>query len=203
MTTSTGTVQVQIGGSRIPSVASDPSSAQHIFISVRGIEAHPSLVARDDSPDWQELASQLARRPAQVDLMARTDSCAAGPLGQSEVPAGVYRQIRLRLVSNQPATDAPRPEVNACGSIGFNCVIRADGSIRQLVLDGAAPQLRIAPAQMDGGSLFVLPDTVSVIPIEFNAGLSLALLAGEAVRLVPVLTAARRAACESMDGLQR
>ncbi len=194
-----GTVQVQIGTSPMPSPTLGSSSAQHIFVSVRGIDAHTSTVADDDSPDWQALAPQLARQPVQVDLMARPDPCAASPFSEAVLPAGVYRQIRLRFVPNQPATGERVPEVNACGSVGFNCVVRAGGSIQPLVLDGAAPQLRIAPGKIPGGSLLVLPDTVNAIPIEFNANLSLALPAGDAVRLVPVLTAARRAACESID----
>ena len=197
LATAKGIVRVQIGSSPMPSPTPGSSSAQHIFISVRGIEVHPSTVADDDSSEWQELAPQLARQPAQVDLMARPEPCATRPFGESDVPAGVYRQIRLRLVPNQPATGEPAPEVNACGSAGFNCIVRADGRIQQLLLDGAAPQLRIASERTDGGSLLVLPDGQTDIAIEFNANLSLALPAGEAVRLVPVLTAARRVACES------
>ncbi len=196
LTTVKGTVQVQVGTSPMPSPTPGSSSAQHIFIGIRGIAAHPSTIADENSPDWQELAPQLARQPVQVDLMAPLDPCAAGPLGESNLSAGVYRQIRLRLIPNQPAADEPVPEVNACGDVGFNCVVRADGRIQPLVLDGVTPQFRIASEQMDGGSLFVLPDTVNAIPIEFNANLSLALPAGEAVRLVPVLPVARREPCE-------
>jgi len=196
LTTVKGTVRVQVGTSPMPSPTPSSSSLQHIFLGIRGIDAHPSTIADENSPDWQELAPQLARQPVQVDLMARLDPCAAGPLGESNLPAGVYRQIRLRLVPNQPAADEPVAEVNACGSVGFNCIVRADGRMQPLVLDGVTPQLHIASEQMDRGSLLVLPDTVNAIPIEFNAHLSLALPAGEAVRLVPVLTAARREPCE-------
>jgi hypothetical protein len=134
--------------------------------------------------------------------MARFDPCAAGPLVESVVPAGVYSQMRLRLVENRPATREAVPEVNACGSVGFNCMVRADGRIQPLVLDGAAPQVRIPPEQMDGGSVFILPDTVNAVAIEFNANLSFAFPAGAGVRLVPALTTARRA-CESTEGSQR
>jgi Domain of unknown function (DUF4382) len=197
LTTVKGTVRVQIGTSSMPSLTTSPSSAQHIFVSVRGIEAHLNTVADDDSADWQGLAPQLARQPVQVDLMARFDPCAAGPLGESVAPAGVYSQMRLRLVANRPDTGEPVPEVNACGSVGFNCIVRADGSIQRIAFDGGSPTLRIATEQIDAGSLLVLPDAGNAITIEFRTDLSLALPAGEAVRLVPVFTAARRAACQS------
>ena len=198
-TTAKGTVLVQIGTSPIPSPTLGPSSAQHIFISVRGIEAHPSTVADEDSPEWQQLVPRLARQPVQVDLMGRPDPCAEGSLGRSDLPAGVYRQIRLRLVPNEPATGDPVPEVNACGSAGFNCIVRADGRIQPLVLGAATPQLRIATERITGGFVHILPDVSTHLSIEFNASLSSLLAVGDVVQLVPVLTAARRAACESID----
>ena len=202
LTTVKGTVLVQIGSSPMPSPSLGSLSAQHIFVTLRGIEAHPSTVADDDSPDWQQLAPQLARHPLQVDLMERLSPCAAGPLVESDVPAGVYRQIRVRLVPNQPAQGEQVPDVNACGRVGFNCVVQANGSTQPLVLDGAAPKLRIASGQVDGGSLFILPDTVNAVSIEFNANLSLAFPASDTVRLVSALTTARRTTCESIQGSQ-
>jgi hypothetical protein len=195
-------VRVQIGALAMPGPSIGPSSVKHIFISVPSIDAHPSTIASDHSPDWQELAPQLARQPVQVDLMARFDPCAAGLLDESVVPAGVYSQMRLRLVANRPATGEAVPEVNACGSVGFNCIIRADGSIHRIALDGASPTLRIASEQIDAGSLLVLPDAGNAITIEFHTNLSLARPAGEPVQLLLVFTTARRA-CESMEGSQR
>lgn len=197
LTTVKGTVRLQIGIASMLGLTTSPSSARHIFVSVRSIEAHLSTVADDDSHDWQELAPQLARQPVQVDLMARFDPCAAGPLGESVVPAGVYSQMRLRLVANRPDTGEAVPEVNACGSVGLNCIVRADGRIQRIAFDGGSPTLRIATEQIDAGSLLVLPDAGNAITIEFHTNLSLALPVGEAVRLVSVFTAARRAACQS------
>src|SRR5260370_11410521 len=47
-----------------------PSHVQHIFLTLRGIEAHPSMMADEDSPGWQELAPDLAAHPLQLDLLA-------------------------------------------------------------------------------------------------------------------------------------
>jgi hypothetical protein len=199
-----GTVRVQVGASRMQSAGAEPSSIQHIFVSLRGIEAHPSTIADEDSPDWQELAPKLAQQPMQVDLMARTaNSCAPGSFGEVAVAPGTYRRIRLRLLPNQPATSEPVPENNACGSVGFNCVVTADGSVRPLALDGATPELRITSEQIAGGFFLVLPDAGTDLAIEFNTFSSLAWSAGDAVRLVAVFTAAPRAPCQFLGGSER
>ncbi len=199
-----GTVVLNVSASPMPSAGSGPSSLQHIFVSLRGIEAHPGTIADEDSPDWQELAPQLAQQPVQIDLMARTaDQCPQGSFSEAAVLAGVYRQIRLRLAPNQPATSEPVPEENACGSVGFNCVVTADGRIRPLALDGAAPELRIASKLIAGGFFRVLPDAGTDLAIEFNTSSSLVLPAGDAVRLIPVFTAAPQASCQSRGGFER
>src|SRR5258708_30157656 len=73
---------------------------QHIFVSIRRIEIHPSRTSDDDSPDWQELAPGLAQQPLQVDLVRSTaDRNAGEPLGEIvAIPAGIYRQARLGFV---------------------------------------------------------------------------------------------------------
>ena len=204
LSTANGTVRLQVSASPVPSGGSGPSSVQHIFVTLRGVEAHPSTIADDDSPDWQELALKLAQQPVQVDLMARTtDSCALGLFGEVAVPAGTYRQIRLRLVPSHPATSELVPEENACGSVGYNCVVTADDGIRPLALDGGAPELRIGSEHIAGGFLLVLPDVGTDLAIELNTYSSLALPAGDAVRLVPVFTATPRATCQSLEQYKR
>src|SRR5467141_1410125 len=118
---------------------SGSSRIQHIFLSIRGIEVHPSTSTEDDSPDWQELLpSELAKQPLQVDLVrSAADRGAREPLGEMvTIPAGIYRQVRVRFVPNQPMTDDRLPEKNACGSAGFNCVVMADGRIQPILLHG-------------------------------------------------------------------
>jgi len=199
LSTANGAVRLQLGASPMSGAGAAPGSLQHIFVSLRGIEAHPSTIADDDSPEWQELASKLAQQPVQMDLMARTaGSCASDWFGEGTVPAGVYRQIRLRLVPNRPGTSEPLPRENACGSVGFNCIVTPDGSIRPLAVDGAAPELRIASEHIAGGFFHVLPDAGIDLAIEFNAYASLLLPAGNAVRVVPAFSAALRAPCQSL-----
>src|SRR6266849_4664860 len=171
------------------SSCSESDRIQHIFVSIRGIEVHPNTTANDDSPDWQELAPQLAQQPLQVDLVRGTaDRNAREALGEIVViPAGIYRQVRLRFVPHQSATEDQLPEKNACGSVGFNCVVMADGHIQPLLLDGGSPELRIMSDRIEGASLFTPPDTDTDLVIELKPVWVWFSSADEGVRLLPAL----------------
>lgn len=161
---------------------------EHIFVSLRGIELHRSAIADDASAEWQELAPQLAQRPLQVDLMKGTEDASAAPrLGERAlIPAGEYRQVRLRFVANQPAADEPIPQRNACGGVGFNCVATADGRIRTLIIAGAASQTRITSDTISGGFLFVPPESNAEVAIELGTFWTLA-NSGSKLELLPAL----------------
>ena len=202
LNTSTGAVSLRITASPTPDAQATPtpSTIQHIFVTLRGIEATTSAIPNDDSPDWRELAPRLATQPQQLDLIALcADSCDQNQntFADVAVPADAYRQIRLRLASNQPATDEPAPEENACGSVGFNCVTTADGGIQPLVPDGLSSQFQISSDHISGGFFRVLPDATVNLHIEFKPQSSLFFPAGESVRLLPAFTVAPQTASES------
>jgi hypothetical protein len=202
LNSSTGTVGLHVTAAPTPDAQATPAPAaiQHIFVTLRGIEASPSVIPNDDSPDWRELAPHLATQPAQLDLLAHdSDSCDRNQhtFADVAIPAGAYRQIRLRLLPNQPATDEPVPEENACGSVGFNCVITADGRSRALVLDGPSSQFQISSDRISGGFFRVFPDTAVNLNIEFNPQSALFIPADEAVRVLPAFTVAPQTSCES------
>jgi Domain of unknown function (DUF4382) len=200
LNTSTGTVGLRVTASPPPSAQATPSPAsiQHIFLTLRGIEATPSAIPNDDSPNWRELAPKFAARPEQLDVLAfGADSCNRSIFDDVAIPADAYRQIRLRLAPNHPATDEPVPEENACGSVGFNCVVTADGRIRPLVLEGPSSQFQISSDHISGGYFRVLPDATVNLNIEFNSQSSLFIPADEAVRMLPVFTVEPQTSCES------
>src|SRR5271170_4479587 len=66
LTKATGAVSFQMKeasaptspSSAFPSPLASPRDAQHIFVTLRGIEAHPSMTADKDSPGWEELAPE-------------------------------------------------------------------------------------------------------------------------------------------------
>ena len=165
--------------------------AQHIFVTIRGIEAHPSMTADKDSPGWEELAPDLAAHPMQVDLLAlNIDSRLLGlpssPIVPVTVSADEYRQLRLRLVPLNPTADDVIPESNACGSAGWNCILFADHSVRPLEFDGAVEEFHVTPGTGTENIFRVLPNEVIHLAIEFDSASSFFFTSNTGVRLDPV-----------------
>jgi hypothetical protein len=205
LTTVKGAVRIQMDTELACASCAGSGRVQHIFVSLQGIEVHASMTADEDSLDWQELLPpELVKQPLQVDLVKGTaDRGGRGaPLGESvAIPAGIYRQARLRFVPNQPGTDGRLPEKNACGSVGFNCVVLADGRIQPLQLDGGSPELRITSDRIKGASLFVPPDTDTDLIIELKPVWLWFSSADEGVRLLPVLTGSAKVGRVDFDEL--
>jgi len=168
-----------------------PPSARiaHLFVSLRGIEVHPSANADDASPDWQELVQHLLDQPPRFDFINVANRGAPLPLGEvAIIPADAYRQLRLRFASDQRASKDFGPEELACGGMGFNCVVLEDGSIYPLLFPGAPPVLRIKSASLAGGFLLISPDSDSNLVIEINIAWTLSSSVGEGRGLLPVLS---------------
>ncbi len=202
--TTSGAVRLTVQTVPMCSSCSESDRIQHIFVSIRGIEVHPSTTADDDSPHWQELLPpELVEQPLQVDLVRGTaDRSPREPLGEIvTVPAGIYRQLRLRFVPNEPATEDQPPEKNACGSAGFNCVVMADGRIQPLLLDGSSPELRITSDRNEGVSFFIPPDTDTDLIIALRPVWSWVFSASERVRLLPSLTGSAKVGRVEFDEL--
>ena len=204
LTTANGAVRVLTHTVSTCNSCSASSRIEHIFVSLRGIEVHPSAIADDDSPDWQELlAPEFATQPLQVDLIRSTaDRGAEKRLGEMmEVPAGIYRQVRLGFVPNRPATEDQLPEKNACGSSGFNCVVMEDGRIQTLLLDGGSSELRITSDRIEGASLLILPDTDTALTIELKLVWTWSSSAKGSLRLQPALTGSAKVGRTEFDEL--
>ncbi|HYL67876.1 MAG TPA: DUF4382 domain-containing protein [Candidatus Limnocylindria bacterium] len=185
----TGNVSVHITSATASSDGPLAPNLLHLFVTVHGIEAHPDAMAAEDSPDWEELAPDLVREPMQVDLLAQpTISCATNRVHGTAVPAGAYRQIRLRLVPNRPAVVDAIPGKNACGNLGFHCAVLPDGRTHTLTFNGGATSIRVAPDRIPAGFFSVMPDTDTHVTIEFNPFSSLANSSGDAIQLNPVFT---------------
>lgn len=197
-----GTINVRISSASAASQAPMAPNLQHLFLSVRGIEAHSSAAADDDFPDWQELAPDLINHPVQIDLMSSPDavatSCPPHLVRATVVRAGVYRQIRFSLVSDRPTAHDAVPDQNACGSVGFNCAVTLGGQMRVLAIENGDGSIRIAPDRIANGFFRVLPDTDSELAIQFNPFSSFAATSGEAVRFTPYFTADGDASCAAL-----
>jgi hypothetical protein len=199
-----GTITVGINSVRPSPVTPMSPNLQHVFITLRGIEANPNSLAAEDSPDWQELASELATEPVQIDLMAATapgPSCASRFTHESTVRASVYRQIRLRLVPDQVAAGDPQPKHNECSGPNFNCVVDTNGHAHALALKNGAHDLLISSDRITDGSFNVLPNTETNLSIVFDPYSSLASATGDAVQIMPVFSAETAVPCDSPPSL--
>jgi len=196
-----GTTTVTTGSSQTANITvtlTDPPSCKfpagtfdHVYVSIRSVQAHTSATAEDNTPGWQELAPQLNAAPMQIDLFsAASNTCLLTRLGSNAaLPAGTYQQIRLLLVPNDGGGGAT-PSNNACGSQGFNCVVLHDGTIGELQLSSQANTgLKIPPGQVQGGPITVSPGQDVDLNIDFNACASIVREGNGTYRLKPVLTA--------------
>ncbi len=209
-----GTTKVQgtLPGTVVVSISDPPScmapngsstSFTSVFITVRSVQAHIDPKADDNSSGWQELAPQLANAPKQIDLFATPTNCVLAQLGSASLPAGSYQQIRLLLVSNNPAASAATPSSNACAGNGFNCVVLSDNSIHELQLSSQDNTgLKIPPGQIVGGPLQVSAGQSVDLNIDFNACASIVREGNGTYRLKPTLTAGQVSANNSGIGGQ-
>jgi len=179
-----------------PLLAAIPSTVRHIFVTLRGIQANPDPSADDDSPGWVELAPGLAHKPLQFDLLARSEeSCPLDLLDATAVPADVYRQIRLQISPNEPTTDHSVLEQNACGEIGFNCMVTQDGGVQPIKVGRSPAVIHITSAQIADGFFSVPPDGDKDLEIALSGYSLLSLPANQAPELVPAFTAALAPPC--------
>ena len=189
MGSATGSMTVSI--SDPPSCKNPNGNFQHVYITVRSVQAHIDPNASDSSSGWQELAPQLASQPMQVDLFSATQTnCVLAQLGSNSLPVGNYQQIRLLLVSNSPAAGDAVPSTNACAGNGYNCVVLNDNTIHELALSSQANTgLKIPPGQIVGGPIAVTAGQSVDLNIDFNACASIVQQGNGKFRLKPTLTA--------------
>jgi hypothetical protein len=196
-----GNVRLRMSSSPAAPKSGGLAEVQHIFVTIRGIEATANAFAEAEAPDWKELTPNLATQPVQLDLLARSaESCEGISLESDAVPADTYRQIRLSLSPNQPDASYAAPQENLCGSVGLNCIETSDGEIRALVLDSNFSKMQISPEHIRHGFFQILPQTTANLRIEFDSRSSLFIPAGESVRLIPVFSVDAQASCESISG---
>jgi hypothetical protein len=186
-----GTATVHVSITDPPSCKFPNGDFQHVYVTIRSVQAHTSASADDNTPGWQELAPQLNTQPMQIDLFAAGQTaCLVTTLGSNTaLPAGTYQQIRLLLVANDGGS-GPVPATNACGDQGFNCAVLQDGSIHELQLSSQANTgLKIPPGQVEGGPITVAAGQDVDLNINFNACASIIQRGNGNFRLKPVLTA--------------
>lgn len=185
-----GMVQLEIGAASGTTstpfiVAPLRPRVTHLFVTIAGVDAHSSPLAVDDTPGWQPVSAALQQHPLQLDLLANPhDNASSVPFPDASLPAGAYRQIRLRLagaVSGEPALEAGR-----CGAGTPHCVVFSDGRVSPLGFPVSRPNLRIVLDGAPGHELYVPPDGAVALVIELDRDRTFLWPSGESFFLAPV-----------------
>jgi hypothetical protein len=158
-------------------------------VTVTRVRAHISSTANPDDSGWVDLVD-LRSNPKQIDLLSIGDtSCTLATLGSTTgLPPGNYQQIRLYLLSNNPAAGEATPQPNNCGANGYNCARLEDGSVKTLLLSSEDKTgIKIPPGQIAGGAIKIDAGQTADLNIDFSACQSILRQGNGQFRLKPTL----------------
>ena len=159
--TGMGMMSVTAMKSQICETCTASSRAEHVFVALKGIQLHSVFPESAGSPEWVELAPELAREPRRIDMVG--DSLPEILVQNARIPAGTYHELRLEFSADTPAGfDSPLVE-NSCGNNRQNCVFMANGRIEELDFEANsnAPDL-LVPLQNNGSSAVAVVPEASV-----------------------------------------
>ena len=161
----------------------------NVWVTVTRVRAHISSTANPDDSGWVDLVD-LRSTPKQIDLLSIGDtSCTLATLGSTTgLPPGNYQQIRLYLLSNNPAASEATPQPNNCGANGYNCARLEDGSVKTLLLSSEDKTgIKIPPGQIAGGAIKIDAGQTADLNIDFSACQSILRQGNGQFRLKPTL----------------
>jgi hypothetical protein len=185
----------------------------HAWITVQKLRVHRSSSAAESDPGWVEVVLSPALR---VDLLSLTNGTLV-PLGQTELPAGTYTQMRLVLAENGPANPLANSIVPTGGSETALTTPSAQQSGLKMNVNLEVPAGQVADFAIDfdacksfvkagnSGKILLKP-VLSVLPILSSAGqrvqgwLHPALVAAGATVSVQAGGEVRRATPPGADG---
>lgn len=172
---------------------SPSNRTERVVLTLRGVELHAKANSLSSSTEWLELFPEFEENPHQLDLVDGSPDTPSELLGESAaIPAGVYDQIRLRLVQGQSNDEAQPSTGSACGNSGFNCVIMADRHVQALQVSNQPREFRIPPEGLPGGLLFISPGGNDHLLIQITPVLSAIGSNQEGVRFLPTLKGSAR-----------
>jgi hypothetical protein len=162
-----GTMRVVALKSPVCESCPPATRVEHALVTLQGVQLLPFGGDDKNSPDWLELAPQLAKEPRQVDLMG--SSLPVILQESTTVAAGSYREVRLQFVGGSSMSAETLPSENACGGKLWNCMVMADGHVQPLRLPTDRSELSIPFQNMENGPFVVLPDTVMELRLSLES----------------------------------
>ncbi len=187
-TATTGTVKVSMTD---PATCSDNFDGG-VWVTVTKVTANINGNESPNGSGWQTLID-LTDSPMQINLLSLADSskvCLLKSLGSSGgLPPGKYQQIRLYLLSNNPASGAATPASNACGSHGWNCVISGSTTTELQLSSQVQTGIKIPSTNIMRGGLTVTAGQSVDLNIDFQSCASIVQEGNGQYRLKPVLFA--------------
>lgn len=155
LTQGNGTMQVVAVKSAVCASCPATTRMQHVFVTLQGIQLHSSAVANTNSPDWLEIAPQLANEPRQIDLMG--SPVPETLVERAAIPAGTYHQVRLLFLRDSGGYAGKLSRESACGEARNNCVVLADGRVQPLGWPAEVSAVLVTSENINGSSLEVVP----------------------------------------------
>jgi len=136
---------------------SNAARVEHVFVTLQGIQLNPDSTDDTSPGKWLEIAPELAIKPHQIDLIG--DSRSELLRENAFVPAGSYREVRLKLFNGSSET-AELGSENACGGARWNCLIMQSGQVEELESQNEESSL-LLPFDTDSGSgdFVLMPDS--------------------------------------------
>lgn len=153
----------------------------NVFVTVEKVRVHASSTAADADGGWSEV---VLATPQRVDLLTLTNGTLL-PLGQTQLPAGKYTQMRLVLGSTPPAGSPAGTLANSIKPTGGTETALTTPSGMQsglkMNIDIDVPADKVADFAIDfdacksfvkagNSGQYLLKPVLSVIPILSDAG---------------------------------
>jgi hypothetical protein len=149
----------------------------HVYVTVDRVRVHQSSGAGENVAGWRDIALPAPRR---VDLLELTNGTLE-PLGQAQLPAGTYTQLRLVLAPNTASNPLANSIVPTGGTETALTTPSGQQSGLKLNVNLEVPADRIADFAIDfdacksfvragNSGQYLLKPVLSVIPILSDAG---------------------------------
>lgn len=196
-----GSVRLRLSAPSERSEAWRRAGIEHVYLTVREIDARLSVAYGDGAAGWREIAPNLRKQPLQIDLLSGAGDSSAGIFfGETAIPVGEYAEIRILLTPDHPAGGEAVPRENACGDVGFNCAVTRDGNPHPISLPGN-DRVLILPTRPARTVFHVFPGTVSNLDLTFEPGTSQIAMLGSAAWLSPAFVVRRDFRPKANEGI--